>query len=406
MRYPIPRIEFLSDVLPYIGENFYVQPKEGGYTVVNYLNNSQETFPDVWQCGVESLRNGECLVSTRFDYGASIRRECRGILFDTATGRVVARRLHKFFNLNERRETAEDNLSHKHSMRVYEKLDGSMITPIYLESGIRWGTKAGITDVGMQAEFFVAKNPKYQRFAEFARDIDLTPIFEWCSRKQKIVVDHPVDRLVLLDVRDMITGEYVKRQKLLELSKKFDIELVKELNYDAFNIKDHIAENTSDEGVVLQYDDGHRVKVKTDWYVALHRAKEAITRERDVIMLILDQKLDDLKPLLNSDDLEKINRYENEFWFKTNLITDAIKKLHSIALTMQRKEFALNVTCNPIHKAMVFKLLDKTGKFEYFDEVLNSIKKYPVQGSAFTQKLHTFLEWGFDWKEDTTNEDA
>lgn len=399
MRYPIPRIEFLSDVKPYLDENFYVQSKDGGYTVVNYLNNSHETFPDVRQFGVESLGNGECEVVSQYNKAATIRRECRGILFDTETGRVIARRFHKFFNLNERLETAENNLPDKDQLVAYEKLDGSMVTPIYLQSGIRWGTKAGITDVSMQAELFVAKNSNYQRLAELCQKIDLTPIFEWCSRKQKIVVDHPIDRLVLLDIRDMVTGEYVKRQKLIEISEEFDVELVKELNYNISNVKEKLSKNTSDEGVVLQYNDGHRVKVKTEWYVALHRAKEAITRERDVVMLIIDHKLDDLKPLLNVDDLGKINRYEKEFWKYVQNAARDLELMHSYSKTLTRKDFALNGKDSPFKKAMVFKLLDKTDKFEYFDEVVNSIRKYPVQGSAFTHKLHIFLEWNFDWKE-------
>ena len=384
MRYKFPRTEFLSEVEPYLNDSFYVKEKDG-YIVVNYLNNSTETFPDVWDGKI-------------FDHAATVRRECRGLIFDAKTKRVIARRLHKFWNLNERLETAEENIPDKHSMRVYEKLDGSMITPIYLESGIRWGTKAGITDVGMQAETFVGSRLSYIIFANWCKSLDLTPIFEWCSRKNTIVVDHPVDRLVLLDVRDMVTGKYVPRQNLIELSEKFNIELVKEVKSDFHTIRDKLKDNTTDEGIVLQYEDGHRVKVKTEWYVALHRAKEAITRERDVVMLILDAKLDDLKPLLNAEDLESINRYEKEFWNYVNITTDKIKAIHKLAQTMTRKEFALSNVGAYLHKAMVFKLLDKVRHFEYFEEVLNSIRKYPVQRSIFTKKLHEFLEWEFDWK--------
>jgi hypothetical protein len=41
-------------------------------------------------------------------------------------------------------------------------------------------------------------------------DGDMTPIFEWCSRNQRIVVDYPEDMLVLTAVRDNIEGVYIE----------------------------------------------------------------------------------------------------------------------------------------------------------------------------------------------------
>jgi hypothetical protein len=70
-------------------------------------------------------------------------------------------------------------------------------------------SKMGITDVALQAEEFVGANPKYLDFASWCISNQLTPLFEWCSRKQKIVIDYPEDKLVLLAVRNNITGEYL-----------------------------------------------------------------------------------------------------------------------------------------------------------------------------------------------------
>lgn len=44
-------------------------------------------------------------------YGAlAVRRECRGLLLHPVTGQVLARRFHKFFNVNELEETTGDRL--------------------------------------------------------------------------------------------------------------------------------------------------------------------------------------------------------------------------------------------------------------------------------------------------------
>jgi len=66
----------------------------------------------------------------------------------------------------------------------------------------------GITEVSMQAEEFVAKNAKYLDFAKWCIEQEITPIFEWCSLKQRIVIAYPEDKLILLAVRCNFTGEY------------------------------------------------------------------------------------------------------------------------------------------------------------------------------------------------------
>jgi hypothetical protein len=58
----------------------------------------------------------------------------------------------------------------------------SMIRSFRVGNNIRWGTKMGVTDVSMQAEEYVAKNPRYEHMAAEFLAQNMTPIFEWCSR--------------------------------------------------------------------------------------------------------------------------------------------------------------------------------------------------------------------------------
>lgn len=191
MEYQFPRIERIEDVLPAIQgrDEFVVAEREWG-TVVNYVVAMSDTFPEVDSPEM------------------ALRRECRGILF-YPDGRIMARRLHKFFNVNERDETLMHKVDLGQPHVILEKLDGSMITPVYTEHGIRWGTKMGITEVSMQAEVFVAAHPEYVEMAQWCIDNGKTPIFEWISRKQRIVIDYEEDNLVLIAVRDNVTGEYL-----------------------------------------------------------------------------------------------------------------------------------------------------------------------------------------------------
>ncbi len=196
MNYKFPEIRSIHDVLPHIEgrSEFIVAEREFG-TVINYMVSMADTF---------NMDGPE-------DIGGAIRRECRGLKF-YPDGTIAARTFHKFFNMGEREETQPHLIDFSRDHTIMTKLDGSMIHPMKVGDRIRWMSKMGITDVALQAEEFVSVNTKYLAFASWCIDNSMTPIFEWCSRKQKIVIDYPEDSLTLLAVRDNITGEYLKIQ--------------------------------------------------------------------------------------------------------------------------------------------------------------------------------------------------
>jgi len=145
-----------------------------------------------------------------WSHGDLIRRECRGIIFDSKTGDIIRRPFHKFFNAGEREETMlrRINLSQQHF--ILKKLDGSMIVPFRTSDNIlRIGTKMGETEVAQQAAQFIFEREHYQNFIYHCLEQNLSPIFEWVSRKQRIVIDYPEDDLILLAVRHINTGEYL-----------------------------------------------------------------------------------------------------------------------------------------------------------------------------------------------------
>ena len=90
MNYEFPTITNFKDVEPYIDDNFSVKDKEG-VTYINYHSMMPAVFPPV-----PDDKNHP-------DYTAAVmRREFRGIAFDTATGAILSRPFHKFFNAGDR----------------------------------------------------------------------------------------------------------------------------------------------------------------------------------------------------------------------------------------------------------------------------------------------------------------
>ena len=201
MNHKFPIIRHINDVLPAIkGRDEFVVAERGDHTIINYLVAFDDTF---------SIDEDD-----RMDnHGVSIpkgimRRECRGLIFDD-NGKIMSRPFDKWFNINERIETQTTNLDFSSVNAILTKLDGSMVRPLNLRGKIHWGTKMGLTDVGQQVDIFVKNHPKYDLFAKWSIDNDLTPIFEWCSSENRIVIRYEKDALTLLAVRKNITGEYI-----------------------------------------------------------------------------------------------------------------------------------------------------------------------------------------------------
>ena len=355
MNYQFPMIKHLDDVRPAIEgrDEFIIAERDWGY-VANYMVAMTDTFPPVldeeyWCPGcklpiaeTEGCGSQRCPEAVNL---AAIRRECRGLLFHK-DGTIMARRLHKFFNVNERDETQFGVMDFTRPHVILEKLDGSMITPVVTDAGIRWGTKMGITDVSMGAELFVANHPEYEQFARWCQSMRLTPIFEWLSRKQRIVIDYAEDRLVLIALRGTVTGEYKQYCDLLVLGEQFNIEVVKTYEGTADNMAQLMDETKAAEGVegyIIRFDDGHMLKIKGEWYLRIHKTKDNLTHEKNVIDLLVNEKMDDVKAFMMDEDRKRVDEFESVFWDGVARQVEAYDKYFDMVLAskLDRKEYAL-----------------------------------------------------------------
>lgn len=368
MNHEFPHIAHLDDVLVAIKDSpeFIVVEKDG-YTVVNYVVATQDTFPNI---EVARLTNGDydsnAMYASRESHRAAIRRECRGLVFGHR-GQIINRRYHKFFNVNERDETQLDKIDWNKPHHILEKLDGSMVSACYVNGHIRWMTKMGITDTSMEAEAFVAAHPEYTYFAWDMLENGITPIFEWCSNKNRIVLDYPEDRLVLTGLRNFYSGIYQSYEVMCDFAAEDGIPVVKAWSLPLASLKGNdlleiVREAEDCEGIVVRFDDGHMVKIKTDWYVRIHKVKSLLGQERDVVKLILNNELDDLLPVLPKEDVERVEKFQKEMMDRLALCGRSLNTLVMMYQNLcDRKTFALEhgPKMNPVWRGMVFQFWDK-----------------------------------------------
>jgi len=261
-----------------------------------------------------------------------IRRECRGLAFNLSTGKVIARRYHKFFNVDEMEETHQSKIDLKQNYIVLTKWDGTLLSPVITPNGdIRFATKSGFGDVSNKInERFLSLDSKknYFDFSKFWLEKDYTPIFEWCSPRNVIVLRYEEDQLILTAIRNNNDGNYVKYDEMIQSCQLYDIpctniEVGTIDNLDDFQIK--LREKIDIEGIVIRFDDGRMYKLKTDWYFSKRKKEKqeySLNSERNIWRLILEQTIDDAITLLsNNDQLFKLKVQEFQI-----ILYDAIER--------------------------------------------------------------------------------
>lgn len=381
MNYKFPVISHLDQLKPYIENctSIGLNSKDD-YIVVNYLVADKEAFPDISEGDI-----------------ATFRRECRGLIFNE-DGKILRRAFHKFFNLGEREDLLFDKIDFSEPHIILDKVDGSMVTPLMSKGDLRFATKAGITDISRLAEDYVNRTPskQYREFCTLPIIERYTPIFEYISRSNRVVIDYDTEDMILLAIRDNISGNYIDWNVQCDIAKRYNIPVVKVIHNSHGSIDNfvkHIYGCKDIEGVVVRFNSGHMLKIKTEWYVNIHRAKDACLHEKRVLSMILDDKLDDVIPFLPKEDVDHLLTYRDNVWKGIkDTVTETLARLNLFRHTgLSKKEYALKHAPlhDPILNSIIYKCWDNDNCVEEF---LKSVIKKKL-GSQTTVDKVRFL-WG------------
>lgn len=325
------------------------------FPIINSLSELQPAVSHKDELRFTSQTNGTvvaCYVVSGPDtFDSTLARECRGITFD-AQGNVAGRPLHKFFNLNEKPETAIHLLRDKKIVRLMDKRDGSMIHTVWLDGKVELKSKKSFTsDVAKAASEWIhhPENELYLAFCEFIASRGMTAIFEWTSPKARIVLAYPDEQLRLLHVRRNNSGTYLAWPTLLGIAQAYGVELVDDLepcSLDELVAKSQAAEGI--EGWIAQFEDGEMVKVKTAWYTARHYVCTAL-RVRDVAKAFLEEATDDIKAQAAEMGLsvEAIEAVERRVMADLRKIHEVTLDLYNAIAHMTRKEAAALYSTHP-----------------------------------------------------------
>lgn len=322
----------------------------GSFCELHNISQLSEILNDKTE--IKSVDSGYDTVSVSYAYfdkntfSDLLSEECRGSVFCKKTGKLLARPLHKFFNIGERENLSD--LKFDDILAVWEKLDGAMINSVIIDNTLFLKTKNSFSsEAAEKANNFISRNKNYQ---DFCLEIGkyYTVIFEYLDPYKVEVVNQKVEKLVFLHLRHNKTGSYVpfNDHELQRLISKYQIEcclpvLFKDSNgkFNMEELNDYIENKKETEGLVIQFNDGKMVKYKTKWYQGNSINSGERLRYRDVVRLVCEGKIDDKKSELSIKgfDLTEIEKIEEDIVLKIKKQECKIKKECEILMSLSEE---------------------------------------------------------------------
>jgi len=220
--------------------------------------------------------------------------------------------LPKFFNLNQVENTQYDVVKHKKIIGISEKEDGSLIAVMKLPNGSLFPKTIGSFDNEQTAgaRKILNDNSYLKGFIIHCLDRGFTPLFEYVSWDNRIVLKYGSPELRFLGARNNITGDYLPSQEFSPWYKVTLSKSLKNTTLDELIEKSKTEENK--EGWVVIFEDGQMIKIKTQWYIVKHKCRDNLDRENIVIEMILNETIDDAITEFNEPMFtEKIGNIQN-----------------------------------------------------------------------------------------------
>ena len=184
------------------------------------------------------------------------------------------------------------------------------------------------------------------------------------------------------------------------LGLQFNIPVVKAFEGSTESMQDlldQVGPMVGCEGFVVRFDDGHMIKVKAEDYLRKHKAKDTLCREKNVIELIVTEKLDDVKAFMDAADLKRVEEFEKAFWLGIRYVADELVMLRYVAkdqgLDVDRKTYAVEFVKkqDARYAPFLFKLYDDWSLQNSFLRIKDVIEK-----SCGTQSKIDEVRWMFN----------
>ena len=347
-----------------------------------------ETLNKYYENGLLYKQTHPTLPLTIWNYSEKVQYEglwdevtvqCRGLITENTTGKVLVRPFDKFFNYEE---VVDKNVIPLKGDYVYvqEKMDGSLGILFYYEGEWIMATRGSFTSEqairGM--EILKKRYPVFDRawLQEYAYLVEII------YPENRIVVDYGKDKITFLSVVlnegfsgweptdepelhwttacSIFAANGIKKSDIVKTEQHFNFsdELYKSLKEKNENNK---------EGFVLRFFPGNfRMKIKFEDYVRLHKIMTNVSTTSVWEVLSNGETMDNLLKDVPDEFYDKIKEYENELTNQYNTLSREYQwifnKIRNVYFEVYQKEFNrrefAELAKKHKHPSLLFGLLD------------------------------------------------
>lgn len=263
--------------------------------------------------------------------------EARGIMFEIDRSgnplRIASRPMQKFFNKGE-----VDFIDYGTPHRIMVKADGSLISSYMNATGklcVKSKTSIGSDYARLAQELLEADEDLYE-FVLFHESMGRTVNMELVSPDPfyRIVVYYAEPRLIVLNIRDRYTGEYIDMD---EIPDNYFTGAVTHAELEV------LEEAKGIEGYVVIDDKGNWWKEKCPWYLERHRAKDFVNSPLAFVELCLKDEADDVYALMadQPEVLAELQELQHKVISKANYIINTVTDYWATNKDLSRKDYAI-----------------------------------------------------------------
>ncbi|MFW6311230.1 MAG: RNA ligase, partial [Nanoarchaeota archaeon] len=186
------------------------------------------------------------------------------------------------------------------------KEDGSLVAFMALPNKKIFAKTIGsfVSEQAQAAYRVLYSNEEHIRWVKDLIDFGYTPLFEYVSWDNRIVLKYSTPELRYIGVRCNTNGDFIPAgsRGFDSLGERIELQyipegvtLAKKVNYTLDELIEKSKAEENKEGWVVMFEDGQLIKIKTKWYCDLHGLRtENASREDFIITKYLEGTLDDV----------------------------------------------------------------------------------------------------------------
>jgi T4 RnlA family RNA ligase len=305
---------------------------------------------------------------------------------------------------------------------VNNKEDGSIASFVKLPNGKIVGkSKMGFDNDQADGINRVYKtNKEVKSLVDWALNNNIVPIFEYVAPNNRIVLRYPSEELILLRLRDNVTGKHIDIRDHLDKVGSIRVAPFEDDVRDLDHLVELTATQVDKEGSIVTCEDEHGrdffFKLKTPWYCERHGLlTQDLYREHIIIGYILDDKIDDILGQIPEDEKEAHIRINKIIEIVKKSISDKVSEIEKayeqfVKSGISKKDYAINqrknnpnfgfvmnmVKADDLKKMSKEEILDIYDNMEDYEKALQRCEPYEMAKGwlrDLTKRLNLSREW-------------